>query len=101
MRAYIVTSSLHQQPRITHLGLLPATLVMMRSSHWSAYINYAKFEELTERDVIYVTKMKKSLKYEVLASCMDMNPDGLMEYHEQVVVFRKDGIAISPVSSHM
>ena len=57
-----------------------------------AYINYEKFEELTERNVVYVTKMKKNLKYEVLADCMDMNEDGLMEYREQVVVFRKGGI---------
>lgn len=57
-----------------------------------AYINYEKFEELTERNVVYVTKMKKNLKYEVLADCMDMNEDGLIEYREQVVVFRKGGI---------
>ena len=58
-----------------------------------AYINYEKFEELTERNVVYVTKMKKCLKYEVLADCMDMNGKGLMEYREQVVVFRKGGIS--------
>ena len=57
-----------------------------------AYINYEKFEGLTERNVTYVTKMKKGLKYDVLVDCMDMNPDDLMEYREQVVVFRKDGI---------
>ncbi len=57
-----------------------------------AYINYEKFEELTERNVVYVTKMKKNLKYEVLVDCMDMNEDGLMENREQVVVFRKGGI---------
>lgn len=57
-----------------------------------AYINYAKFEELTERDVVYVTKMKKSLNYEVLYSVMDMNKDGEMAYREQVVVFRKGEI---------
>ena len=57
-----------------------------------AYINYAKFEELTDRGVIYVTKMKKSLNYEVLVDCMHQNPQGLMEYREQVVVFRKDDI---------
>jgi hypothetical protein len=54
-----------------------------------AYINYEKFEELTLRNVAYVTKMKKSLTYEVLDGCMDMNEDGLMQYREQVVVFRK------------
>lgn len=43
-----------------------------------AYINYEKFEELTERNVVYVTKMKKGLKYDVLADCMDMNEAGLM-----------------------
>ena len=57
-----------------------------------AYINYEKFEELTERNVVYVTKMKKNLKYEVLEDYMDMNPNGLMEYREQVVVFRKDDV---------
>ncbi len=35
-----------------------------------AYINYEKFEELTQRGVIYVTKMKKSLRYEVLEDVM-------------------------------
>ena len=30
-----------------------------------AYVNYEKFEELTQRGVIYVTKMKKSLKYTI------------------------------------
>lgn len=57
-----------------------------------AYINYAKFEELTERDVVYVTKMKRNLTYGVLVDCMHQNEQGLMEYREQVVVFRKDGI---------
>lgn len=58
-----------------------------------AYSNYEKFEELTERDVVYVTKMKKSLNYEILADCMDMNAEGKMEYREQVVVFRKGEIS--------
>ena len=57
-----------------------------------AYINYAKFEELTERGVIYVTKMKKNLKFEVIADYMYQDPQGLMQDREQVVVFRKDGI---------
>ena len=55
-----------------------------------AYINYAKFEELTDRGVVYVTKMKKNLNYEVLVDCMHQNSQGLMEYREQVV--RKDDI---------
>ena len=39
-----------------------------------------------------VTKMKKNLNYEVLVDCMHQNSQGLMEYREQVVVFRKDDI---------
>ncbi len=74
---------------------------MLAPSHYShieivaldrAYINYAKFEELTDRGVVYVTEMKKNLSYEVLVDCMHQNPQGLMQYLEQVVVFRKDGI---------
>ena len=57
-----------------------------------AYINYAKFEYLTDKGVVYVTKMKKNLNYEVLVDCMHQNPQELMEYREQVVVFRKDDI---------
>ena len=58
-----------------------------------AYINYEKFEELTQRNVVYVTKMKKSLVYEVLEDCMDMNEQGLMQGREQVAVFRKGDIS--------
>lgn len=57
-----------------------------------AYINYEKFEELTDRGVVYVTKMKKNLKYELLFDFMEINAEGKMEYREQVVVFRKNGI---------
>jgi hypothetical protein len=54
-----------------------------------AYIDYAKFEELTGRDVVYVTKMKKNLVYETESDTMYMNPEGLMEYRVQHVIFRK------------
>ena len=54
-----------------------------------AYIDYSKFEELTNRGVIYVTKMKKNLVYEVLSDMMYMSPCGLMEYRVQVVEFKK------------
>jgi hypothetical protein len=57
-----------------------------------AYINYEKFEELTDRGVVYVTKMKKNLKYELLLDIMEITPDGTMEYREQIVVFRKGDI---------
>lgn len=58
-----------------------------------AYINYRKFEKLTEKGVVYVTKMKKNLTYETLVDCMEINTDGKMEYREQVVVFRRNDIS--------
>ena len=39
-----------------------------------------------------MTKMKKNLNYEVFVDCMHQTPQGLMQYREQVVVFRKNGI---------
>ena len=43
-----------------------------------AYIDYEKFEQLSERGVVYVTKMKKSLKYKILNDTAYQTPDGLM-----------------------
>ena len=54
-----------------------------------AYIDYEKFEQLTERGVVYVTKMKKSLKYRILKDTAYQTPDGLMEVRVQEVVFTK------------
>lgn len=54
-----------------------------------AYINYEKFEELTERGVIYVTKMKKGLVYTILKDTMYQTPDGLMEVRIQEALFTK------------
>ena len=60
-----------------------------------AYIDYGKFEELSLRGVIYVTKMKKSLKYVINSDVMYQTPDGLMEERVQNVTFSKrtnDGV---------
>ena len=54
-----------------------------------AYVNYEKFEELTQRGVIYVTKMKKSLKYIINQDVMYQTADGLMEVRLQQVTFSK------------
>ena len=51
----------------------------------SAYIDYARFEELTNGGV----KMKKNLVYDTLSDTMYMLPCGLMECRVQVVEFRK------------
>ena len=55
-----------------------------------AYIDYAKFEEMTQRGVIYVTKMKQNLTYEVTKSTCYMNAEGLMQWKEEFVTFRKE-----------
>ena len=54
-----------------------------------AYIDYDKFEELTQREVTYVTKMKKNLVYETVSDTMYMHPEGVMECRVQHVIFRK------------
>jgi hypothetical protein len=59
-----------------------------------AYINYEKFEEMTLKGVIYVTKMKKNLKYNIVNDTMYQNPEGLMEVRVQHATFikhRKEG----------
>ena len=71
---------------------------MLKPSHLSngdiiamdrAYVDYSKFEGLTERGVIYVTKMKKSLKYRINNDVMYQTQDGLMEVRIQSVTFSK------------
>ena len=54
-----------------------------------AYIDYVKFQQLTERGVTYVTKLKKNLKYSILEDVMYQTPDGLMELRIQLVVFTR------------
>ena len=58
-----------------------------------AYINCRKFEELTDKGVVYVTRMKMNLTYETLVDCMEMNTDEKIEYRELVVVFRRNDIS--------
>lgn len=55
-----------------------------------AYINYTKFEEMTQRGVIYVTKMKKNLVYKVEKDTVyQMEHEG-MEVCVQQVTFKKE-----------
>ena len=54
-----------------------------------AYIDYEKFEELTQRGVVYVTKLKKLLKYAINEDIMYQTPNGLMEVRIQYVTFSK------------
>ena len=54
-----------------------------------AYIDYQKLEQMTKKGVIYVTKMKKNLKYEIENDTMYQTPEGLMEVRIQHVTFSK------------
>ena len=54
-----------------------------------AYIDYGKFQQLTERGVIYVIKMKKNLRYSILSDIMYQSTKGLMEVRIQHVEFVK------------
>ena len=54
-----------------------------------AYIDYTKFEELTQRGVIYVTKLKKSLQYRILEDKMYITPEAGMKVRVQKVLFTK------------
>ena len=52
-----------------------------------AYIDYAKFEEMTQRGVIYVTKMKQNMTYEVKKSTCYMNEHGQVQRKERIPEF--------------
>lgn len=54
-----------------------------------AYIDYAKLEELTDRGVVYVTKMKKNLTFVLWEDIRWQNSMGLMEYRIRHVTFYK------------
>lgn len=55
-----------------------------------AYIDYEKFAELTDRGVVYVTKMKKNMKYKLHEDIMLQDPDGLMQVRIQKVTLTKE-----------
>lgn len=65
-----------------------------------AYIDYEKFEELTRKDVTYVTKMKKNLVYETISDTMYIHPKGLMEYRVQQIIFRKQIKEVDDIEHH-
>ena len=54
-----------------------------------AYIDYEKFEELSRKGIIYVTRMKKSLNFSIKEDIMYQTPEGLMEVRIQHVTFSK------------
>ncbi|HZJ80907.1 MAG TPA: IS4 family transposase [Dysgonamonadaceae bacterium] len=54
-----------------------------------AYIDYAKFEEMTQRGIVYVTKMKRNLVFKVLDDVIYQDRSGKMAFRVQHVVFTK------------
>lgn len=52
-----------------------------------AYIDYEKLEELTNRGVTYVTKMKKNLTYLLWNDTIWQNSNGKMQYRIKWVTF--------------
>lgn len=65
-----------------------------------AYIDYSKLEELTKRGVMYVTKMKKRMRYVLWDDIMWQNPKGQMEVRIQHVTFIKENKDGSHISHH-
>ena len=54
-----------------------------------AYVDYEKFEQLTQRGVIYVTKMKKSLTFSIRQDSMWQPSEGLWVVRILSVTFSK------------
>lgn len=54
-----------------------------------AYIDYEKFEQMTQRGIVYVTKMKANLKYETRWDINYQNAEGKLAYNLKEVVFTK------------
>lgn len=52
-----------------------------------ACIDYEKFEQMTQRGVVYVTKMKNNLKYSILSDTIYQTPNDLMDVCIQQVTF--------------
>ena len=54
-----------------------------------AYIDYSKFEEMTQRGTVYVTKMKRNLVFKILDDVIYQDKCGKMALRVQHVVFTK------------
>jgi len=55
-----------------------------------AYIDIQRLEQLTQRKVVYVTKMKSNLRYETISDTMYMDAKNGMAYRIREVVFTKE-----------
>lgn len=57
-----------------------------------AYIDYHIFQQFTQKGIIYVTKMKKSLVYKTLSSNYVVTPEGVVSMKISIVEFTKGDI---------
>ncbi len=60
-----------------------------------AYINYEKFEKMSQKGVVYVTKMKKNLVFDLVEDKMFQAPSGQMTLRVQKVVFKPKNKSIT------
>lgn len=54
-----------------------------------AYMDYEKFEQMTQKEIIYVTRIKKNLKYNILDDTIIQTEDRVAELRIQAVTFTK------------
>lgn len=79
------SAATHDSFMLCPCNLAKGTIIAMDR----AYIDYAKFEEMTQAGIIYVTKMKTGLNYKLLKDEMIQTPQGLMEVRIQDIVLSK------------
>jgi hypothetical protein len=83
MKVLLVMCNIHLQP--THDHFLLCRSKLNRDDIIAldrAYIDYAKFEEMTKRDTIYVTKMKKKL-ISLLTNDFEMTPEDIIDIYRK------------------
>ena len=83
--AQFTSAATHDSVMFVPSNLNPGEILAMDR----AYIDYEKLEQMTQSGVIYVTKMKRGMKYEIMEDTMYQTPNGLMEMRVQSVMFTK------------
>lgn len=90
-----VPHSIHYTSAATHDHAMLRKLELSQGSFIAmdrAYIDYKVFEQFTEQEIIYVTKMKKNQRYKVLDGSIYVNPEGLVVLKDHQVLFEKGEI---------
>lgn len=78
------SAATHDQIMLKYLTLPAESIIAIDR----AYIDYSVFQRFTEQHITYVTKMKKNLTYNTLASTYYVAPEGV-KYHISRVQFTK------------